>query len=63
MPNPAGNLAGAGLGRISEKWADFRFAGARAEIRYNSIYFMTDCSVFTAGTWTPSGEWMSAWSF
>jgi len=30
-------LAGVGLGRISEKWPDFGFAGtgAGAEIRYN----------------------------
>jgi len=33
--NPARNLVGAGLGRISEKWPDSRFARARAEIQYH----------------------------
>jgi len=35
LPNPTENLAGAWLGRISEKWADSRFAGN--EIWYNPI--------------------------
>jgi len=35
LPNPARNLSGAGLGRISEKWSDTGFAGTG--IRYNTI--------------------------
>jgi len=35
LPNPTRNLAGAKLNRISEKWPDSRFAGARAEIQHN----------------------------
>jgi len=35
--DPARNLAGAGLGPISEKWPDAGFSITRAEIRYNSI--------------------------
>jgi len=36
LTNPAGNLAGAGFGQNSEKWLDFGFAGAAAEIRYRT---------------------------
>jgi len=38
--NPAGNLSGAGLGRIPEKWPDSGFAEARAEIWYDPSYYM-----------------------
>jgi len=31
--NPARNLAGTGLGQISEKWTDFGFAGITAKMR------------------------------
>jgi len=30
-PNPAGNLAGSELGRISEKWMRFEFTGAEIQ--------------------------------
>jgi len=39
LPNPARNLDGAGLGQIWEKWPDFGFAGAGAEIRCNPTKF------------------------
>ena len=32
LPNPSENLAGAGFGRISDKWPDSKFAGAGVEI-------------------------------
>jgi len=35
-PDPARNLAGAGLGQISKKWPDFGYAGAK--IRRNPWY-------------------------
>jgi len=46
LPNPARNLAGAGLGRIWGKWPDFGFAGAGAEIQCNpSIFYRLDVDV------------------
>jgi len=35
LPNSAGNLAEAEFGRIWEKWPNFEFAEAEAEIRCN----------------------------
>jgi len=39
--NPAINSAGAGLGRISEKWPDSVFAGAGIQ-QYGTLFFITD---------------------
>jgi len=44
-PNPenlARNLTGAGLGKISKKWLDSRFAVAEDEIQYNRNYMSHD---------------------
>ena len=51
LPNPARNLARAGLGRIWEKWPDLGFAGARTRCNPKNVPPQQFPIKFTFGAW------------